>query len=71
MLILPSEELYTSPATAYRKAVEFLGLSAWEPDDFSVYKQGLYEPNACLIRRHLIDYYRPYNKGVRLFEYDL
>ncbi len=43
MLILASEEIYTSPATAYRKAIEFLGLSAWEPNDFKVYKQGVYE----------------------------
>ena len=66
MLILPSEELYTSPATAYRKAVEFLGLSAWEPDDFSVYKQGAYEQMPVAVRQHLVDYYRPYNQ--RLYD---
>jgi hypothetical protein len=62
MLILASEELYTSPATLYRKAVEFLGLSAWEPDDFRVYKQGVYEDMPASTREHLIDYYRPYNQ---------
>jgi hypothetical protein len=66
ILILPSEELYTSPATAYRQAVEFLGLSAWEPDDFSVYKQGVYEQMPYAVRQHLVDYYRPYNQ--RLYD---
>ena len=64
--ILPSEELYTSPATAYRQAVEFLGLSAWEPGDFSVYKQGAYEQMPSSIRKYLMDYYRPYNQ--RLYD---
>jgi len=67
MLILPSEELYTSPATAYRKAIEFLGLSAWEPNDFKVYKQGVYEEMPASIRKRLIDYFRPYNQ--KLYEY--
>ncbi len=62
MLILASEELYTSPATAYRKAIEFLGLSAWEPNDFKVYKQGVYEEMPDSTRKHLIDYYQPYNQ---------
>ena len=62
ILILASEELYTSPATAYRKAVEFLGLSAWEPNDFKVYKQGVYEEMPVSTRNRLIEYYRPYNQ---------
>ena len=67
MLILASEEIYTSPATAYRKATEFLGLSAWEPDDFKVYKQGVYEEMPASTRKYLIDYYQPYNQ--RLYDY--
>ncbi len=67
MLVLASEEIYTSPATAYRKAVEFLGLSAWEPDDFKVYKQGVYEEMPASIRKRLIDYYQPYNQ--RLYDF--
>jgi hypothetical protein len=66
MLILASEELYTSPATTYRKAVEFLGLPAWEPNDFKVYKQGVYEEMPASARKYLIDYYRPYNQ--KLYE---
>jgi hypothetical protein len=66
ILILASEELYASPATTYRKAVAFLGLSAWDPDNFSVYKQGVYEQMPVSIRRHLMDYYRPYNQ--RLYD---
>ncbi|MFZ1041277.1 MAG: sulfotransferase domain-containing protein [Anaerolineales bacterium] len=67
MLILASEELYTSPATAYRKAIEFLELSAWEPNDFKVYKQGVYEEMPAPIRKHLIDYYHSYNQ--KLYDY--
>jgi hypothetical protein len=67
MLILASEELYTSPAAAYRKAIEFLGLSAWEPDDFRVYKQGVYEEMPASTRKYLIDYYRPYNQKLNEF----
>jgi hypothetical protein len=75
MLILASEELYTSPASAYRKAIEFLGLSAWEPNDFKVYKQGAYEEMPSSIRKHLIDYYQPYNQKLydflnRKFDWD-
>ena len=66
MLILASEEIYTSPASAYRKAVEFLGLSAWEPNDFKIYKQGVYEEMPASTRNHLIDYYRPCNQ--RLYD---
>lgn len=67
MLILASEELYTSPTSAYRKAIEFLGLSAWEPNDFKAYKQGVYEEMPAPIRKRLIDYFRPYNQ--KLYEY--
>ena len=62
MLILASEELYTSPATAYRKATEFLKLSDWAPNDFKAYKQGVYEEMPASTRKHLIDYYQPYNQ---------
>jgi len=67
MLILSSEELYALPATAYRRTAEFLGLSAWEPNDFKVYKQGVYEKMPASIRKHLIDYYQPYNQ--RLYDF--
>lgn len=67
MLILASEEIYTSPTTAYRKATEFLGLSDWTPNDFKAYKQGAYEEMPASTRKHLIDYYCPYNQ--RLYDY--
>jgi Sulfotransferase domain len=66
MLVLASEELYTSPATAYRLAIEFLGLSDWAPNDFKAYKQGVYEEMPASTRKHLIDYYQPYNQ--KLYE---
>ena len=67
MLILASEEIYTSPAMAYRKATEYLGLSDWTPNDFKAYKQGVYEEMPASVRKHLIDYYHPYNQ--KLYEF--
>ncbi len=62
MLILSSEELYTSPAEAYRKVIEFLGLSPWEPKDFRAFKQGAYEDMPPESRRRLAAYFKPYNE---------
>lgn len=67
MLILSSEELYTSPALVYRKTVGFLGTAAWEPDNFSVFKKGGYEEMSPRLRKRLADYYRPYNE--KLYAY--
>ncbi len=62
MLILQSEELYATPTTAYRKATNFLGVTAWQPDDFSVFKQGSYDGLSPALWQRLSDYFRPYNE---------
>jgi len=62
MLILSSEDLYSSPASVYGVAVAFLGIPAWEPDDFSVFKQGGYERMPAPLRKRLLDYFKPYNE---------
>lgn len=63
MLILSSEELYTSPATAYQKAIAFLGLPLKEPEKYKVFKQGTYKGGMKPeIREELVDYFRPYNQ---------
>jgi hypothetical protein len=67
LLILASEEIYTSPVTAYRKATKFLGVSDWAPSDFKAYKQGVYEDMPEETRKRLIEYYRPYNQ--KLYDY--
>jgi hypothetical protein len=67
MLILPSEEQTSSPAEAYKKTLDFLGLDTWYPEQFSVFKQGNYEKMPDEIRQKLVTYFRPYNQQL----YDL
>lgn len=64
VLILQSEELYTSPAITYKKVIDFLGLDAWKPDKFSVYKQGRYGDMPDKLRQQLIEYFKPYNEDL-------
>jgi hypothetical protein len=66
MVFLSSEELYTSPATLYGKAIEFLGLSPWEPEGFKVFKQGAYEDIPSHLRARLAKYFEPHNR--RLYD---
>ncbi|MEW6241699.1 MAG: sulfotransferase [Chloroflexota bacterium] len=65
MLVLSSEELYTSPQAAYRKVIEFLGLSPWEPKEFRAFKQGVYEDIPSESRRRLAAYFKFYNEELR------
>jgi len=62
MLFLSSEELYTNPSVTYGKALEFLGLPAWDPDNFKVFKQGGYDDLPAGSRRKLAGYFAPYNQ---------
>ena len=67
ILILPSEDLTTSPYAAFEKTLKFLGLDAWQPEQFSVFKQGRYEKMPVSTRAKLVEYFRPYNQQL----YDL
>jgi hypothetical protein len=66
MMFLSSEELYTSPATLYAKAIEFLGLPRWEPQGFKAFKQGVYEDIPARSRARLAKYFEPHNR--KLYE---
>jgi len=64
VLILKSEEFYSSPASTYKKTTDFLGLDAWEPDSFSVFKQGRYNDMPVKLRQQLVEYFKPYNEDL-------
>lgn len=67
VLILPSEGLTTAPAQVFQKALDFLGLNAWQPRNFDIFKRGSYESMPVKTREKLVDYFRPYNQQL----YDL
>jgi hypothetical protein len=67
MLFLASEDLSRDPGAAFQRTLAFLGLKAWTPGQFSIFKQGSYEQMAPTTRRKLVDYFRPYNQQL----YDL
>ena len=62
MLFLSSEELYSNPSAAYEKATGFLGIPAWDPGVFNVFKQGGYDDMPAGSRRKLAEYFAPYNQ---------
>lgn len=66
ILFLSSEELYSQPSSAYEKAIRFLGLPAWSPGDFKVYKQGEYDGLPLQTREKLVEYFEPHNR--KLYE---
>lgn len=67
MLILASEELSHDPAAAFQKTLDFLGLDAWQPKRFNIFKQGSYDQMPAGTRAKLVEYFRPYNQQL----YDL
>jgi len=66
MLILPSEDLSREPAASFARALDFLGLAAWAPERFSIFKQGSYGQMNPETRARLVEYFRPYNQ--RLYD---
>lgn len=68
ILILNSEELYASPAAVYRQTLEFLGLPAYELQEYRKYDHGGYRVKMdSATRQRLVAYFRPYNQ--RLYEF--
>ena len=62
MLILRSEDFFTSPALVYTEALKFLGLDEWTPKGFAVLNEGKYSPMQAATRARLVEYFRPYNR---------
>lgn len=68
VLVLKSEDLYTSPSSTYLQTLQFLGLPPWELTNYEVYKQGSYDRQLSpSLRRRLSEYFRPYN--LQLYEF--
>ncbi len=67
ILFIASEELSRAPSETFQKTLDFLGLDAWLPDQFSIFKQGSYEQMAPATRQKLVEYFRPFNRQL----YDL
>ncbi len=68
ILILKSEDMFESIASAYRRVVEFLGISDWEPSKFSQHNRRKSEcpPMDEETESVLRDFYAPQVK--RLYE---
>ena len=67
MLILASEDLSRQPAAAFQETLDFLGIDAWQPKRFNIFKQGTYEQMDPSTRKKLVEYFRPFNQQL----YDL
>lgn len=61
LLVLPSDELYHSPARSLKRVLDFLGLPPWEPDFFRVENEGQYAPPDAATRRALGKWFAPHN----------
>jgi hypothetical protein len=63
LLILESGELFRKTADVYRRVLEFLGLSAWRPQEFGNRYPGEYsETMDPATRRQLVKYFAPHNE---------
>jgi hypothetical protein len=63
ILIIQSESFYADPSTHFLNALQFLGLKAWEPQQYKSFNTGGdYEKMDPALRSRLLDYYRPKNE---------
>jgi hypothetical protein len=67
MLVLDSGDLYNDPPRTLERVTAFVGLPGWTYDGFKRYNDTRYSEMDPMLRRELIDYYRPYNRQL----YDL
>jgi len=68
ILVLKSEELSEHPAVTLEQVEDFLGLSRWQPTEFSRENTSDYaQPMQAATRKRLIEYFRPHNQ--RLYDY--
>ncbi len=66
ILVLSSEEIFASPAEAYGKVMDHLGLPAWAPTAHRHSNTMPYPEMAPATRQRLAEYFAPHNE--RLFE---
>jgi hypothetical protein len=67
ILILKSEDFYNDPPTVFKRVIEFLNLSSWEPEGYRNYNYASNPKMDATTRERLIDYFKPHNQ--RLYEY--
>ena len=61
-LIVKSEDFYRSPERVVRQTLTYLGLRSWSPADFKAYHLTVYPDMDPATRKHLAEYFAPYNK---------
>jgi hypothetical protein len=61
-LIVKSEDFYRSPERVVRQTLTYLGLRSWSPADFKAYHLVEYPDMDPATRKHLAEYFAPYNK---------
>ena len=67
LLVLKSEELFARPRESLKRALDFLDLPDWEPEDWDSPKQKRYERIDPSIKRRLEEYFEPHNR--RLYDF--
>jgi hypothetical protein len=67
MLILKSEDLFGGTTNPLQYMLDFLEISHWAPETYSIPNKREYTGMSPLTRQRLDEYYKPHNK--RLYEY--
>jgi hypothetical protein len=67
VLILKSEDYFKDSQATFEKALQFLGLPVWQPNDFKKANVGSYQKMDPAVRSRLLDYFEPHNH--RLYDY--
>ena len=68
ILVLKSEDFYSSPSATYNQTLTFLNLPNWNLGEYGKHNYwGKYQPIDSATRKRLIDYYEPYNQ--ELYDY--
>jgi hypothetical protein len=64
LLVLPSEQLYRSPAATYGQVLQFLGLPSFMPTSFEAHNHRRSAPMVDRLRADLTAHYRPHNAAL-------
>jgi hypothetical protein len=67
MLILKSEDLFNDTTNILERTLDFLEISHWAPETYSIPNKREYTGMSPHIRQRLYEYYKPHNQ--RLYEY--
>jgi len=62
MLIIKSEDFFTTPQEVFDRVSDFLDIPIWENEEFGRYNVGNYSKMDSDIRKRLLEYYEPHNR---------